>query len=182
MAAIEGWQLIREMLPASMESDQALEARMVFLLEIIEECGIERFQEAIRLAIRTKEYRNEVSVGYIRKCAGLSLALPPNPSVQAWETVTDIVTNHLVRNPGGGYSLQAKTKRVEVKPGVLQFVAKPVPEITPDVQRAVDLLGGWAALAEAHPIYWAQRYQMFCQIYREGAVQQKGLVRVQAQR
>lgn len=179
-AAISGWQLIREMLTApNIESDEALAARMVFLEEIVMEVGVERFHAAIREVVRTKKNRYEVSVAYIRECAGLSLALPANPAVVAWETVTDVIKNHVGRDPNGALTMRTKVT-IDLSSGRPVSVIKPVPEITPDVQRVVDLMGGWGAMAEAHPAWWAQRYQMFCQLYREGASPTKALVRVQA--
>jgi len=169
--AISGWQLVREMLPAALESDEAFAARIGFLEEVVDEVGPEAFIQAVRQAIRTKKYRSEVSIACIRECAGLSLAAAQHPAVSAWEIVTDIVRYHVERVGEGGYRLVDR-EGIDFKsstPDKVVTFKKALPEIPENIQAAVDLMGGWGALADSYPQWWGQRWQMFREFYRPKA-------------
>jgi len=162
--AASAWQMCRELLPSNkIESDEALAARIVFLKEIIYAVGPERFIDAVKQSIRLSQYRSEVTINRIRQCAGLQDTLPPSPAVQAWALVTQIARDHVARDAQGNVVLEDK---VRIKPGTALALITPVPEIPEAVQAAVDAMGGWAAMYEAYPAWWSQKFSQFERCYR----------------
>ena len=153
---------MRELLPAQIESDEAFKARVVFLREIVDEVGAERFIEAVKQAIRISEFRSQVSIGRIRRLCGLDVTEPTTPAVQAWHLVTTVATRFVRRDANGNAVLEPRVTLNDQRQGCVE----PVPDIPPAIEKAVQDLGGWAALQDAWPIWWHQRFQTFKEIYR----------------
>jgi hypothetical protein len=159
--AAKGWQLVRELLPAPIESDGALRMRLDFLKEILYEVGQERFVEAVKQAIRISQYRSQVTVARIRQCAGLSMSETISPAVHAWTLVTTIVTRHVGYDANGCAVLEPKVRLVDGKAQV-----EPVPEIPESVREAVKLMGGWGNLKDSYPNWWGSKFVQFKEVFR----------------
>jgi len=160
--AISGWQIVRELLPANMESDQAFLAKVEFLKEVVYEVGPERFIDAVKQAIRISQYRSEVTIKRIRECAGLDVSAPQSPSVLAWQLVTQVVKSHVKKDAEGRTVLVSAIRMT----GGNQAQMVPVPEIPEAVSHAVRTMGGWGNLAEAYPVFWGQKFVQFREVYR----------------
>ena len=156
-----GWQLARELLAGPQESDEAVRARIEFLKEIIVEVGPRQFLAAVKQAIRISQYRNEVTIKRIRECAGLDVSPPKSSAAKTWELVTEIVTHHIERDENGNAVL---SEHIVMRPEGVVLV--PVPNIPESLARAVRDMGGWGALADSYPQWWAQRFNMFREVYR----------------
>ena len=164
LAAV-GLTLIREMFPSNQpESDEAAKLRLELMAEIAEQVGEQRFVQAVRGAIKVSHRRWDVSVARVREMAGLRWTPEPSPAAQAWELVTRVFIDHCRTDSNGNYHLEEKVTLVDGKAKVM-----PVPEIPQAVKRAIQCLGGWAALAEAFPEFWGQRWKQFEQFYSEDA-------------
>jgi len=150
------------MLNGPMESDEALSVRIVFLKEIIDKVGIDKFNEAVKEAIRISEFRSQVTIGRIRRLCGLSMAEPPSPAAEAWVLVTEVVQKFVQRDVHGNAVLEP---RVIVSKQHMALMEE-VPNIPDAVQKAVDFMGGWGALQDAHPTWWNQRWSVFKDVYR----------------
>lgn len=156
--------LIRETFPSQQqESDAAAELRMELLAELVEEVGEQRFVRAVRDTIKVSHRRWDCSVARVREMAGLKWSPPPSNAALAWEFVTQTFLNHCKTDGDGNYRLEIKVVRGD--DGLARIIG--VPEIPLPVKRAIQGLGGWAALAEAWPEYWQQRYKMFQDLYHE---------------
>lgn len=160
--AVKGWQLVRELLPAAMESDQAFLAKIEFLKEIVYEAGREQFIAGIKQAIRVSGHRNEVTIKRIRECCGLDVSLPQSTAVLAWQLVTDVVKNHIRRDAEGNAMLVSSIRMVDGN----QAQMTPVPEIPDSVHKAVRSMGGWGNLAEAYPVWWGQKFVQWKEVFR----------------
>lgn len=161
--AVKGWQLVRELLPAAMESDDALRIKVGFLKEIIFEAGPERFIEGVKQAIRISGHRNEVTIKRIRECAGLDVSAPLSPALLAWNLVTDVVKRHVRLDSEGNAVLVNAIRMVDGNRAEMV----PVPEIPEAVAKAVRLMGGWRNLAEAYAQgYWGAKLQQWREVYR----------------
>jgi hypothetical protein len=160
--AVKGWQLVRELLPGAMESDEALMAKVEFLKEIVCEAGRESFIAGVKQAIRVSGHRNEVTIKRIRECCGLDVSLPASAAVTAWQLVTDVVRNHVRRDGEGNVALVSAIRMT----GGNQAQMVSVPEIPEAVSKAVRALGGWGNLAEAYPAWWGQKFVQWKECYR----------------
>jgi hypothetical protein len=160
--AVSGWQMVRELLQGPMESDEALQMRIVFLCEIVDEVGAERFIEAVKQAIRISEFRSQVSIGRIRRLCGLDVTEPTTPAVQAWHLVTTVATRFVRRDVNGNAVLEPRVTLDDNRQGIVE----PVPDIPDAVAKAVQDMGGWGALQDSFPAWWAQRFQLFKELYR----------------
>jgi hypothetical protein len=146
-----------------MESDEAFKARVVFLREIVDEVGADRFIEAVKQAIRISEFRSQVSIGRIRRLCGLDVTEPTTPAVQAWHLVTTVTTRFVRRDVNGNAVLEPRVTLSEQRMAIIEQV----PNIPDAVQRAVNMLGGWGALSDAYATgWWSQRWQSFRESYR----------------
>ena len=153
--------LIDETFPTQQKmSDEAAKLRLELLAEVAEEVGEQRFVQAVRNAIKVSHKKWDCSIARIREMAGLRFVPEPSPAAKAWELVTQVFIDHCRSDADGNYHLEEKVTIVDGKAKVT-----PVPEISPAVKRAIQCLGGWAALAEAHPEYWGQRWNQFKEFY-----------------
>lgn len=165
LAAV-GLTLIREMFPMQQaESDDAAKLRLELMAEIAAEVGEQRFVQAVRNAIKISHRRWDVSIARIRETAGLRFVPEPSPAAQAWELITRVFIDHCRVDADGNYRLEEKVTIVDGKARVT-----PVPEIPPAVKRAIQCLGGWAALAESWPEFWQAKLKDFRELYREADV------------
>ncbi len=162
-AAKVAWQAVREMWPTqNTESEFSLKLRLKLMAQIAEEIGSERFMEAVEKAISVSFGRYAVSPAKIRECAGLRWTPPLSASAQAWALVTRVFIDHCRCDQDGNYRLEEKVVLVDGKAQVTS-----VPEIPLAVKKAIQCLGGWAALAEAHPEYWGQKANQFKEFFCE---------------
>jgi hypothetical protein len=162
--AIAGWQLVREMFPITNhnESDASLKLRAELFGRIVEEVGEERFIEALKQAISVSQRRYDVTVARVREFAGLKYIQPISATAEAWRFVTQIFLDHVRMDGNGNYMLEPK---VINHAGHCHLIAPP--KIPKAVKNAVVAIGGWAALADSYPNYWAVRYKEFKEIYKE---------------
>jgi hypothetical protein len=155
--------LIREMFPVQQaESDEAAKLRLELMAEIADTVGEQRFVQAVRRAIAVSHRRWDVSVARIREMAGLRFVPEPSPAAQAWALVTQVFIDHCRSDADGNYHLEEKVVIVDGKAKIT-----PVPEIPLPTKRAIQSLGGWAALAEAWPEYFTQKWNQFREFYSE---------------
>ena len=153
--------LIREVFPSAQpESDEAAKLRLELLAEIADAVGEYRFVKAVRSAIKVSHKRWDCSIARIREFAGLRFVPEPSPAAKAWELITQVFIDHCRSDADGNYHLEEKVTIVDGKAKVT-----PVPEIPPAAKRAIQCLGGWAALAEAFPEYWGQRWNQFKEFF-----------------
>lgn len=143
-------------------SDEAAKLRLELLAEVAEEVGEQRFVQAVRKAISVSHKRWDCSVARIRELAGLRFVPEPSPAAQMWDLITQVFIDHCRVNQDGNYRLEEKVTIVDGKARVT-----PVPDISPAAKRAIQCLGGWAALAESFPEYWAQKWTQFREFYSE---------------
>jgi hypothetical protein len=161
--AAASWQAVRELFPvANTESDYSVRLRLKLMAQIVEEVGQDRFMLAIEKAISISQRRYDVSIQRIRECAGLRYTPPPTPVSLAWEFVTRVFVDHIRTDENGNYRLEDK---FFMQDGLVHTI--PAPEIPPAIKRAIQCLGGWAAIAEAWPEYIGQKYGQFKEFYRE---------------
>ena len=146
-------------------SDEAAQLRLELMAEIAAEVGEQHFVHAVRNAIKISHRRWDVSIARIREMAGLRFVPEPSPAAKAWELVTHVFVNHCRVDADGNYRLETKTV---IRDGKAEET--PVPAISPAVKRAVQALGGWAALAESFPEYWQQKYGAFKELFHEDDV------------
>ena len=144
------------------ESDLAIKLRLEMFTDIVNEVGAENFLSAIKKAITISEHRYAVTVKKVRECAGLIEKRPPNPAVQAWAFVVDVLHKHVRRSPEGHYRLEDFVRNVDG-----EIVVESVPKIPESIIKAVRGVGGWQALANTIPEYLHQRMKDFCAIYEE---------------
>lgn len=155
---------MRETFPSQQqESDDATKLRLELLAELAEEIGEQRFVRAVKDAIKVSHRRWDCSVARVREMAGLKWTPPPSNAALAWEFVTQTFLNHCRTDGDGNYRLEIKVVRGEDE--LAKIIG--VPEIPPPVKRAIQGLGGWAALAEAWPEYWSQKLRDFKDLYHE---------------
>jgi hypothetical protein len=107
-----------------------------------------------------------VTIKKIRECAGLHYSPEPAPAYKAWEFVTEVTRRHVRRDPEGFYRLEPWY----TSNGTDVATVTPVPEIPEPIKHAVQAIGGWAALAQCDPQYWAQRMKDFVNCYDESEV------------
>lgn len=144
------------------ETDLALKIRIELLAEVVSLVGTERFMEAVKQAIRISHSRYDCSVRKIRECAGLRWQQEPLPAMRAWEFVTQVVARHVRPAPAGGYHLEPWYHLAGEGVTIVE-----VPLIPDSIQRAVNSIGGWAALAQTDAAYWGQRLRDFRDVYSE---------------
>lgn len=162
LAAV-GISLIKETFPSNQtESEQAAELRLELFAELVEQVGEQRFVRAVRDTIKVSHRRWDCSVARVREMAGLKWTPPATSVAIAWQLVTRVFLDHCRVDADGNYRLEEKVVNVD---GAARVT--PVPEIPPAVKRAIQCLGGWAALAEAHPEFWGQRWNQFKEFYSE---------------
>lgn len=158
------WQLVREFFSnAPPESDAALKMRIELLAEIVQAVGPDRFNEAVKGALRLARSRYDVTVSRIREQAGLHHVNQLTPAAKAWIFVTMVVARHVRRDPEGGYRLEPFVYIDKQGNTVREFA----PEIPEPVARAVRTMGGWGALAQTDAQYWGQRMREFRDLYEE---------------
>lgn len=162
--------MVKEMIAGPLLSDEAARLTITMLADVAVEIGQERFHAAILKAIETCERRPTVAT--IRRIAGVNPVLDERAVAMAaaWSLVTDVVQRHVARDSNGNAYL---SPFIAWQEGSGYHVEKPVPAIPESVRRAVVNLGGWGALADAHPIWWAQKFTQFkelLQLSREDAV------------
>ena len=161
--AATGLTAIREMFPSQhAESDAAVKLRVELLAEVVAAVGPDRFLRAVKDAISVSKSRWDCSVAKIRECAGLRYEPPQSRTAAMWDLVTQVFLNHVRMDPEGRYRLEEK---IVLRDGVAEVT--PVPDIPTAVMKAVQALGGWGGLAEAHPSFWGQRYKQFQDLYHE---------------
>lgn len=150
--------VLNEMIPGQQRSDDAARLYLRMMIKMASEVGQERFNAAIEKAIETCEYRRP-TIATMRRLCGIA-SVEPTEVALAWALVTKIVTRHTRYNENGSVILVPRHKREgnDVR-------EEPVPEVAPNIARAVSLLGGWAALVDAHPIYWNQRFTTFKELF-----------------
>lgn len=160
--AATAWQLVREQLASNMsESDESLRYRLNEFADIIQEVGIERFQQAIQRCLRIYSKRWEVTIAAVRREAGLDCS-PAKPAyVEAWEVVTRIVRYHLKMDANGNVRIESRVTRSGTR-----IVLHAAVGITPAIERAVDMMGGWQSLYESWPTFWGARQTHFKEIYQ----------------
>jgi hypothetical protein len=159
-----GWQAVRELFPVrEAESDLALKLRLEMLSDIVREAGAERFMAAIKLAVTQSRNRHDVSIFRIRECAGLRYVPEPAPAYKAWQFVTQVKDRHVRRDPEGFYRLEPWY----TSNGTDVATVTEVPAIPEPIKRAVQALGGWAALATCPAEFWHQRMKDFISVYNE---------------
>ncbi len=164
-AAKVAWQAVREIFPVQgIESEFSLKLRLKLMAQICEEVGRDRFMEAVEKAISVSFGRYAVNPARIRECAGLRWTPPPSAAATAWDLVTRVFIDHCRTDSNGNYHLEEKVTLVDGKAKVT-----PVPEIPLAVKRAIQCLGGWAALAEAWPEFFTQKFNIFKELYSEDA-------------
>jgi hypothetical protein len=132
------------------------------MAQIAEEIGTDRFMEAVEKALSVSFGRYAVSPAKIRECAGLRYAPPPTAAAIAWAFVTQVFIDHCRRDAEGRYHLEEKVINVDGRAHVT-----PVPEIPAAIKKAIQSLGGWAALAEAYPNFWSAKWNQFREFYTE---------------
>jgi hypothetical protein len=155
--------LIDETFPTQQKiSDEAAKLRLELLAEVAEEVGEQRFVQAVRNAIKVSHRRWDVSVARIREFAGLRFSPEPSPAAKAWTLLIQVFLDHCRTDPDGNYRLEPKSKIVDGKEHVT-----PVPEISPAIRRALQSLGGWAAIAESWPEYIGAKFNQFKELYSE---------------
>ncbi len=155
--------LIREVFPMQQaESDEAAKLRLDLMAELAEEVGEQRFVRAVRDTIKVSHRRWDCSIARVREMAGLRWQPPPSATAKAWEFVTQVFIDHCRTDANGNYVLEDKI----VNMGGIARVFH-VPEIPSAVKRAIQGLGGWAAIAEAWPEYHGQRYKQFQEFFYE---------------
>lgn len=142
------------------ESEQAAELRLELMAELAEEVGEQRFVRAVRDAIKVSHKRWDCSVARVREMAGLRHVPPPSATATAWEFVTQVFIDHVRTDPAGNYVLEEKWTALDGVPTV-----KPVPFIPFPIKRAVQGMGGWAALAESWPEFWTSKLRDFRELY-----------------
>lgn len=158
--------LINETFPVQQKvSDEAAQLRLELMAEIAAEVGEQRFVQAVRNAIKISHRRWDVSIARIREMAGLRFMPEPSPAAQAWELITRVFIDHCRSDADGNYRLEEKVTIVDGKACVT-----PVPEIPPAAKRAIQCLGGWAALAESWPEFWQAKLKDFRELYHEADV------------
>jgi hypothetical protein len=161
--ATVGTALIDETFPSNQKmSDEAAKLRLELLAELAEQVGEQRFVRAVRDTIKVSHRRWDCSVARVREMAGLKWTPPPSPAAQAWELVTKVFIDHCRTDGDGNYRLEEKTVNYGGTARVF-----PVPEISPAIKKAVQCLGGWAALAESWPEYWQAKFKDFREFYQE---------------
>ena len=162
MAAV-GLAMVRELLPSNQpESDAATKLRLELLGEIVAAVGPERFIRAVKDAIKVSRSRWDCSIARVRECAGMRYEPPQSRVAAAWDLVTSLFLNHCRMDAEGRYRLEEKVVLVD---GVAEVTL--VPDVPPTVLRAVQALGGWGGLAEAHPTYWAAKFNQFKEFFHE---------------
>lgn len=155
--------LINETFPAQQKmSDEATQLRLEQLAEIAEQVGEQRFVKAVRDTIKVSHRRWDCSIARVREMAGLKWTPPISAAAEAWSMVTRIFIDHCRTDGDGNYRLEEKVVNVDGKAQVT-----PVPEIPLAVKRAIQGLGGWAALAESWPEYWSAKLRDFRDLYHE---------------
>jgi hypothetical protein len=155
--------LIDETFPTQQKiSDEATKLRLELLAEVAEEVGEQRFVQAVRNSIKVSHKKWDCSIARIRELAGLRFAPEPSPAAQMWELVTQVFIDHCRSDADGNYRLEEKITIVDGKAKVT-----PVPEIPPAAKRAIQCLGGWAALAESWPEFWQTKFRDFRELYHE---------------
>ena len=161
-----GLQCVREIFPIKdhTESDLAVRLRIEMLTDIVLEVGAERYLAAVKKAITISHNRYDVTIKKIRECAGLRFVPEPAPAYKAWQFVTEVRDRHVRRAPEGHWRLEPWYR---VQEGSLTVVAVDPPPIPAPVQRAVQALGGWGALAMCPKEYWYQRLKDFVNVYDE---------------
>lgn len=163
--------MMREMIEGKMMSDEAAEVFLSKLVEIATQLGQARFHNLILLIIDSCDRRPPIAT--IRKMAGLR-SDPVAPVVLAWEIVTKIVTRHLTRSAEGVMVLGPLTRNVNG-----MAVTESLPEIPPAIKRTVGAMGGWTALSEAYPQWWAQRFRDFKELYHDDIATEISLNHIQ---
>lgn len=155
--------LINETFPVQQAmSEEAMQLRLEMLAEIAEQVGEQQFVQAVRNAIKVSHRRWDCSIARIREMAGLRYTPEPSASAKAWELVTRVFIDNCRTDMNGNYRLEEKIVNFN---GVARVFA--VPEISPAIKRAIQGLGGWAALAESWPEYWSAKLRDFRELYYE---------------
>lgn len=156
-------QCIREIFPVrETESDLAVRLRIELLTDIVVEVGPERFLSAVKDAIKLSDSRYHCTIRRIRQCAGLREMKYVDPAYKAWQFVTDVVQKHIRRGPEGNYRFEPHVRLEGDK-----AISEPIPVISDAIQKAVRAMGGWQALANTPPEFWAQRMKDFVAMYEE---------------
>lgn len=94
--------------------------------------------------------RREKTFGYpqvsdLREMAGLGGS---GESLAAWEWVEQFMRRHVHRSGAEGYAITDGTGPIDWTSGKPRCQRIPVPEIPPEIERAVRLCGGWTRLKE----------------------------------
>jgi hypothetical protein len=144
------------------ESDEAAKLRLELLAEVAEAVGEQRFVQAVRKAISVSHRRWDVSVARVREMAGLRFVPEPSPAAKAWTFLIQVFIDHCRTDQDGNYRLEPKTVIVDEKAKVT-----PVPDVPLPIKRALQSLGGWAAIAESWPEYVGAKFNQFKELYSE---------------
>jgi hypothetical protein len=167
-------QVMKELVPAKEMSDEAARAMLDMAEDAAAQVGKERFHDALVKAM-TLAGQFRPTIGTIRRCCGLIPRLGVNEQAvaAAWSMVTTVVTKHLGVDGNGNRYLAPWLRRdgysgaMGDNPMQLQsWKEEPVPAIPASVVAAVKALGGWGALADAHPQWWPQRFEAFKQLWQ----------------
>lgn len=166
--------MMKELVPAKEMSDEAARAMLDMAEDAAAQVGKEKFHNALVKAM-TLAGQFRPTIGTIRRCCGLMPRLDTNAEAvaAAWSLVTTVVTKHLGVDGNGNRYLAPWLHRdgysgaVGDNPMQLQsWKEELVPAIPSSVVEAVKALGGWGALADAHPQWWPQRFEAFKQVWR----------------
>ncbi len=155
-------QMMRELCPGKEMSDDAARIMLALAVDAAEKVGRERFHAALVKAMDVSgQFRP--TIGLIRRMSGVSprMDFSADAVAAAWALVTTCVARHMGYDGEGHAYL---TYRIATEGGRLRQEGPP--PLPAGVLQAVRSMGGWTALAEAHPAYWSQRFETFKQLLR----------------